>query len=64
MVSVDGGQAPASRTWQDGNIAATSQQYPLKMADLGVKAIADFVNVRHQAHRRARASTSSTPASP
>ena len=43
LVSVDGGKAGVQDV-ADGHIAATSQQYPLKMADLGVQAIADFVN--------------------
>src|SRR5258706_671765 len=43
LVSVDGGKAGVQEV-ADGPIAATSQQYPLKMADLGVQAIADFVN--------------------
>jgi fructose transport system substrate-binding protein len=42
LVSVDGGRAGVQDV-ADGVINATSQQYPLKMADLGVKAIADFV---------------------
>jgi len=42
LVSVDGGKTGVQDV-QDGVIAATSQQYPLKMADLGVKAIADYV---------------------
>jgi fructose transport system substrate-binding protein len=42
LVSVDGGRAGVQDV-ADGNIAATSQQYPLKMADLGVKAISDFI---------------------
>ena len=42
LVSVDGGRAGVEDV-KAGNIAATSQQYPLLMADLGVKAIADFV---------------------
>jgi fructose transport system substrate-binding protein len=42
LVSVDGGKAGVQDV-ADGKIDATSQQYPLKMADLGVKAIADFV---------------------
>ena len=42
LVSVDGGKTGVQDV-KDGVIAATSQQYPLKMADLGVKAIADFV---------------------
>jgi fructose transport system substrate-binding protein len=43
MVSVDGGKAGVQDV-QDGIIDATSQQYPLKMAELGVKAIKDFVD--------------------
>jgi fructose transport system substrate-binding protein len=42
LVSVDGGKAGVQDV-ADGNIAATSQQYPLKMASLGVAAIVDFV---------------------
>lgn len=42
IVSVDGGCAGV-RGVQDGVIAATSQQYPLRMASLGVEAIANFV---------------------
>jgi fructose transport system substrate-binding protein len=42
LVSVDGGKTGVQDV-ADGVIAATSQQYPLKMADLGVKAIADYV---------------------
>jgi fructose transport system substrate-binding protein len=42
LVSVDGGRTGVQDV-KDGVIAATSQQYPLKMADLGVKAIADYV---------------------
>ena len=43
MVSVDGGRAGVTNV-QKGVIGATSQQYPLRMADLGVKAIADIIN--------------------
>jgi fructose transport system substrate-binding protein len=42
LVSVDGGKAGVQDV-ADGKIDATSQQYPLKMADLGVKAITEFV---------------------
>ncbi|MEL6307784.1 MAG: substrate-binding domain-containing protein [Chloroflexota bacterium] len=42
IVSVDGGCAGV-RGVQDGVIAATSQQYPLRMASLGVETIANFV---------------------
>ncbi len=41
IVSVDGG-CTGVRGIQDGKIAATSQQYPLKMASLGVDAVVDF----------------------
>jgi fructose transport system substrate-binding protein len=41
MVSVDGGCAGV-RAIKDGKIAATSQQYPLKMAAQGIDAIAQF----------------------
>jgi fructose transport system substrate-binding protein len=39
IVSVDGGCAGV-KSVKDGIIGATSQQYPLKMAELGVKAVA------------------------
>jgi fructose transport system substrate-binding protein len=42
MVSVDGGCAGIDAV-TEGIIGATSQQYPLKMAELGVQAIHDFV---------------------
>ena len=41
IVSVDGGCA-GIRNVKAGVIAATSQQYPLKMAAMGVKAVAAF----------------------
>jgi fructose transport system substrate-binding protein len=41
VVSVDGG-CTGVKAVQDGKIAATSQQYPLKMASQGVDAIVDF----------------------
>ena len=41
IVSVDGGCAGV-RGVQDGQIAATSQQYPLEMAALGVEAVAQY----------------------
>src|SRR5207302_9273091 len=41
VVSDDGGCAGV-RGVKDGTIAATSQQYPLKMATLGVDAVVDF----------------------
>lgn len=41
IVSVDGGCRGVQGV-VDGQIAATSQQYPLKMAELGVNAVVDF----------------------
>jgi fructose transport system substrate-binding protein len=41
IVSVDGG-CPGVENVKKGIIGATSQQYPLKMAELGVKAVVDF----------------------
>ena len=41
IVSVDGG-CPGVQNVADGVIGATSQQYPLKMASMGIEAIAAF----------------------
>jgi fructose transport system substrate-binding protein len=41
IVSVDGG-CPGVENVQKGIIGATSQQYPLKMAEMGTQAIVDF----------------------
>ncbi|GAA5084634.1 fructose transport system substrate-binding protein [Thermocatellispora tengchongensis] len=41
IVSVDGG-CTGTKAVQSGQIAATSQQYPLKMAESGVKAVVDY----------------------
>ena len=41
IVSVDGG-CPGVQNVKDGIIGATSQQYPLKMASMGIEAIAAF----------------------
>src|SRR4051794_33431922 len=41
IVSVDGG-CTGTQAVKDGKIAATSQQYPLKMAEEGIKAVADY----------------------
>jgi fructose transport system substrate-binding protein len=41
IVSVDGG-CPGVESVKNGVIGATSQQYPLKMASLGVEAVAEF----------------------
>jgi fructose transport system substrate-binding protein len=43
IISVDGGCNPGITSVKSGVIGATSQQYPLKMAQLGVEAIAKFV---------------------
>ncbi|NJI58039.1 sugar ABC transporter substrate-binding protein [Microbacterium oxydans] len=43
IVSIDGGCAGVGQV-EDGIIDATSQQYPVKMAELGVQAIVDLVN--------------------
>jgi fructose transport system substrate-binding protein len=43
IVSVDGG-CPGVKNVQDGVIGATSQQYPLQMAALGVEAIKKFAD--------------------
>jgi len=42
VVSVDGG-CEGVRGVDDGRISATSQQYPLKMASMGVDALADYI---------------------
>jgi fructose transport system substrate-binding protein len=39
VVSVDGGCDPGLKLVKEGVIGATSQQYPVKMAELGVEAI-------------------------
>ena len=41
IVSVDGGCNAIEKGIKTGTIAATSQQYPLKMAEMGVKAVVD-----------------------
>ena len=50
IVSVDGG-CQGVQGVVDGKIAATSQQYPLKMASMGVEAIVEVRQGRHQALR-------------
>jgi len=42
IVSVDGGCSPGIEAVKSGVIGATSQQYPVKMAQLGVEAIAKY----------------------
>src|SRR4051794_14047876 len=49
IVSVDGGCAGV-RNVQAGAIAATSQQYPLKMASLGVTAVVNYAKTGHKVH--------------
>jgi fructose transport system substrate-binding protein len=61
IVSVDGG-CPGVQNVKDGVIGATSQQYPLLMASLGIEAIAAVGQGRHQAGAEPKARTSSTPA--
>ena len=48
IVSVDGG-CTGVQAVKDGKIAATSQQYPLKMASLGVDAVAAFAKDKTKA---------------
>jgi fructose transport system substrate-binding protein len=48
IVSVDGG-CTGTKAVKDGTIAATSQQYPLKMAQLGVEAVASFAKTGKKA---------------
>ena len=55
--------APASTQVEDGIIGATSQQYPVKMAELGVAGDRRPRRDRRPSPRSPRASTSSTPAS-
>jgi fructose transport system substrate-binding protein len=43
IVSVDGG-CPGVENVKNGVIGATSQQYPLKMAEMGVQAISEFAD--------------------
>ncbi len=43
IVSVDG-SCPGVQGVKDGQIAADSMQFPLKMASMGVDAVADYIN--------------------
>ena len=61
IVSVDGGCAGVKLV-KDGVIGATSQQYPLKMASLGVQAIYDLAT-KGKKPAVSAGLTSSTPAS-
>ena len=45
MTSVDGG-CPGVKNVEAGVIGATSQQYPLLMASMGVQAVVDYVNTK------------------
>ena len=62
VVSVDGGCAGVNNV-KDGVIGATAQQYPVKMAELGVKAIVELVKTGKKPANSPRAWTSTTPAS-
>ena len=62
VVSVDGGCAGVDAV-KDGIIGATSQQYPVKMAELGVAGDRRPRRRRARRPRPPRASTSTTPAS-
>ena len=62
IVSVDGG-CPGVQNVIDGVIGATSQQYPLQMAALGIEAIAQLCCRRDHCQSRPKARTSSIPAS-
>jgi fructose transport system substrate-binding protein len=44
VVSVDGGCSPGIAMVKDGTIGATSQQYPIKMAEMGVETIKKMVD--------------------
>ncbi|MET9242768.1 sugar ABC transporter substrate-binding protein [Nonomuraea sp. NPDC051941] len=48
IVSVDGG-CTGTKAVKSGEIAATSQQYPLKMAEDGVKAVSEFAKTGKKA---------------
>ena len=44
VVSVDGGCSPGIAMVKDGTIGATSQQYPVKMGEMGVETIKKMVD--------------------
>ena len=48
IVSVDGG-CPGVKAIQEGTLAATSQQYPLKMAEMGVEAGVEYAKTGKKA---------------
>ena len=62
VVSVDGG-CPGVNNVKSGVIGATAQQYPVKMAELGVKAIVELAEDRPEAGQLTGVLTSTTPAS-
>ena len=62
IVSVDGG-CPGVENVKAGVIGATSQQYPLKMAEMGVQGRSPRTPRTAPSRSRPRARTSSTPAS-
>ena len=62
VVSVDGGCTGVNNV-KSGVIGATAQQYPVKMAELGVKAIVDLAKTGKKPANSPRAWTSTTPAS-
>ncbi len=64
IVSVDGGCDPGISSVKSGVIGATSQQYPLKMAELGVETIAKMVRGEVKPPNQPRPGLLSTPASP
>jgi fructose transport system substrate-binding protein len=45
VVSIDGG-CPGVKNVKEGVIGATSQQYPLLMASMGVQAVVDYVKTK------------------
>ncbi len=55
IVSVDGGCNPGLKLVEEGTIGATSQQYPVKMAELGVEAIKKIARRRREAGEQPRA---------
>jgi fructose transport system substrate-binding protein len=44
IVSVDGGCTPGIELVKDGTVGATSQQYPVRMAELGMEAIKKMID--------------------
>jgi fructose transport system substrate-binding protein len=44
IVSVDGGCSPGIALVKDGTVGATSQQYPVKMAEIGLEAIKKMID--------------------